>query len=398
MQLTTEPLQFKQRTIIVDVLRGWALLGVVLMNYIDFSGLALSTAKLPTPTPADNIVNTFLGIFFSAKSWTMLSLLFGYGFTALIQNIKSKGVNANWFFIRRMFWLFVLAFVNCCFFFGDILKDYALLGLVMLLFSRLSGKTAFYIAAVLIFMIPIIQAAVKMFMPYPYAAITDSLMPLYHSTHFWDVVIFNLKGTYLLEVLSRNYAISVHLVMLACMLTGMAAFKLRVFDNLSLKIRQLKKTFWISLAAAFVFIMLFGITKKFNFGFIKYYNPWYLLVLSSMIFILTAICWLYAAGKCKAFFNGLQAIGKMTLTNYMVQNVISFFVFSNAGFGVFTSWHAGYYVLLAVAIYTLQIFFSIWWLQNFSYGPIEWVWRQLSYGKYLPLKKGKPVEVANAGI
>ncbi len=122
MQSTTfQPIQQSQRTAIIDILRGWALLGVVLMNYADAYYLGLDF-KVFKPGTATGIIMGFANIVFAAKSWTMLSFLFGYGFAVLMQNISGKGMNPYKFFTRRMFWLFVLAIINSAFFFGDILK------------------------------------------------------------------------------------------------------------------------------------------------------------------------------------------------------------------------------------------------------------------------------------
>jgi uncharacterized protein len=157
------PIQQNQRTAIVDILRGWALLGVVMMNYKDYSEFGLSTAAAHKLDLAGKIIYGVLNVFFSAKSWTMLSMLFGYGFAVLINNIRRKGLNPVKFFSGRMFWLFVIAFVNCCFFWGDILKDYAIMGLFFLLFYKTSGKFTFILAICLIMLLPVTNPLVAFF-------------------------------------------------------------------------------------------------------------------------------------------------------------------------------------------------------------------------------------------
>jgi len=100
------------------------------------------------------------------------------------------------------------------------------------------------------------------------------------------------------------------------------------------------------------------------------------------------------AGKLKALFRSMQVIGKMTLTNYITQNILAVLLFSGFGLGLsFTHRiHFGFYMLFALVIYVAQIYFSKWWLSKYPYGPIEWVWRQLSYGKRLPIRKAAIVE------
>jgi len=106
-----------------------------------------------------------------------------------------------------------------------------------------------------------------------------------------------------------------------------------------------------------------------------------------MVFMMAALCWLYVAGKLKRFFRSMQFIGKMTLTNYLVQNIIALFVFSGFGFGLMHKMPYAYYVLLALAVFVLQIYYSRWWLSKYNYGPVEWVWRELAYGKRLRIRK-----------
>ena len=105
-----QPIQTNQRTLIVDILRGWALFGVVLMNYFDFFTLGRNWETFK-PDTLTNILMYSCSIIFAAKSWTLLSLLFGYGFAVLMNNVKEKGHNVYLFFTGRMFWLLVLAFI-----------------------------------------------------------------------------------------------------------------------------------------------------------------------------------------------------------------------------------------------------------------------------------------------
>ena len=183
------------------------------------------------------------------------------------------------------------------------------------------------------------------------------------------------------------YLIPTHMMLFACMLFGLSAYRYNIFNRLAALKKYIKRVFWISLAIA-VLLTLFNLAiAKHDYGFKKYFWSGMLVVLSTMVFIASAICWLYVAGKLKKFFASLGYFGKMTLTNYMVQNVISMFVFSGVGLGLYSNMHPAFYVGVAIVVYTLQVFFSRWWLAHYYYGPVEWIWRQLSYGKRLPVKK-----------
>ena len=104
------------------------------------------------------------------------------------------------------------------------------------------------------------------------------------------------------------------------------------------------------------------------------------------MFLTTArIIWVFVSGKFKTIFSALQITGRMTLTNYMLQNIISFILFMCLKL----NWGLPCYLLTGFIIYILQIFFSKWWLSKYNFGPIEWLWRCLSYGQLFSLKKNK---------
>lgn len=382
------PISSSKRTAIVDMLRGWALLGVVLMNYVDYHDVGWEPAKNYKPDLLTNILQNFGWIVFAAKSWTMLSMLFGYGFAVLIRNIADKGYNPVKFITVRMLWLFVIAFINCCFWWGDILKDYAFMGLVMLLFYKIKPKPAFILAIALFFILPALA-------PLIYKIKSDGekhfaqLIPLYHSKNFFDNIKFNLLGTWYREMISPGYLYMVHLVQLLCFMLGFAAQRINFFERLTDNRKTLKRIFWYTLIGFIFLTGVFPLAQHFKWEFYKYYNIRYPYIIITMLCTVSALCWLYISGKLKAFFRALEAIGKMTLTNYMVQNIISFFVFGGVGLALGSTMPFWFYMALALAIYIAQVYFSKWWLSRYNYGFVEWIWRQLSYGKRLPLRKAQ---------
>lgn len=384
-----QPIHQRSRIVIVDVLRGWALFGVVLMNYFDFFTLGRNWETYK-PDLFANILMYVTSILFSAKSWTLLSLLFGYGFAVLMNNVKEKGHHPYGFFAGRMFWLLVLAIINSALFFGDILKDYAVLGLLMLVFYNSSARTTFMVSLILLLGMPALASYVYSLKNESWSQF-PSLFPLYLSHNPLNVLWFGLKGTWLVQITSRPYLYTVHVVMFCCMLWGFSLYKINFFNDLASKIKYIKRTFWISFVIA-VFLILANTfvlpaLVKNGIDIYKYYNIRYWSILSVMFTIGSGICWLYTAGKLKAIFNNFAIIGKMTLTNYMMQNLLGVLIFSGFGLGIWNTKPLWIYLLLAIVIYILQIYFSKWWLSKYNYGPVEWIWRQLSYRKRLPLKK-----------
>lgn len=382
-----QPIQINQRLIIVDILRGWALFGVVLMNYYDFFTLGRNWGTFK-PDAVTSTLMYIVSIVFAAKSWTMLSVLFGYGFAVLMNNVKEKGHNPYGFFAGRMFWLLVLAFINSALFFGDILKDYAVLGFVMLLFYRSSAKTTFTISIILLLALPAIAGYVGGLKDTGWIQM-EKQFPLYHSNNLFDVLLFGLKGTYFAQMISKPYLYTVHVAMFICFLWGFSLYKINFFDDFKSKIKQVKKAFWIFLSIAIFLTLFFMINDKLQLDFLKHYRLRYWLILATMLTIGSGLCWLFLSDKLKSFFASLAIFGKMTLTNYMTQNLIGLLVFSGFGLGYWNTKPIWFYLLLAIFVYVIQVYFSKWWLAKYNYGPIEWIWRQLSYGKRLPLKKLK---------
>ncbi|ASU33472.1 DUF418 domain-containing protein [Mucilaginibacter xinganensis] len=379
------PVSFNKRVPIVDMLRGWALLGVVLMNYSDF--FSMGAPDNYKPDVFNNILLTGGSILFASKSWTLLSFLFGYGFAVLMQNTANKGIDTNSFFLKRMFWLFVIAFFNSMFFFGDILKDYAFLGIILLMFQKCSVKTSLYIAALLFLLIPLVTSLVINFTGPASFGILAPYFPLYKSHSLLQIFWFGLLGTWKGQVINLNCTGTVHTVMFCCFMMGLAAKKAAFFENIMVNKRAVIKIWAVSLALLIVIIIL-NLSLRKPALIAKYYNPDYWVVLVTMTFTTASLCWLYVAGALKTFFAAMQSIGKMTLTNYIMQNVISIFLFSGFGFGLALTQRiaAVWYYLIALLVYVLQVYLSKWWLKYNYYGPVEWLWRQLSYGKRLGIK------------
>jgi uncharacterized protein len=320
-------------------------------------------------------------IVFEAKSWTLLSFLFGFGFAVLMDNGMKPGI-----FIRRMGWLLVFAIINTAFYAGDILRDYAVLGALLFLFRGCSAKKSLWIGMVLIASLPWIAYAVDLIPQGP--SMSEKVRQLYYSHQIWDVWYRNLVTTWFGEIRNMVYTITVHVVMLACFFLGMAAHKSGFFSNLAVQRKILIRIALICClfsAAMWICVLQWPDALKWINGHCKAEFNWWE-PLSSASCITSTICLTFLTGKLQRAFKALQYVGRMTLTNYMTQNILSFFLFSGAGFSLRKAGLPALFFLgLALLVYILQVIFSRWWLKRYKYGPIEWAWRCLSYGKRLPL-------------
>jgi uncharacterized protein len=269
------------------------------------------------------------------------------------------------------------------------------MGMILLLLINFRPKVTFILSLVFIFVAPAIGSYISSLGIRGGLDLMKGDMYLFESHNPLKVLWFGLLGTYKFEFLSPQYLITVHFTMMGCFLLGVSAQKINFFNRLKENRKYVKRIFWFSLTAALLLVGLFFLTNVMKWKWMKYYSPQMLFILCEMIFIGSAICWLFIAGKLKRFFRSMQVIGRMTLTNYMTQNVLAVLLFSGFGFGFAISGriHFGYYLLFAFVIYVAQVYFSKWWLKRYRYGPVEWVWRQLSYGKRLPIRRvEEPVE------
>ena len=381
------PIEQGKRTAIVDILRGWAILGVAIGNY---SGLPHISVSKESNSVLSEILSKIDQFFFAGKSWTLLTILFGYGFAILINNVAAKGKNPVAFFSWRMLLLFILAFVHSAFWFGDILKDYAFLGLILLLFHKSSAKTLGILSAVLVLLIPFVMAYIKSFNFERIDIISNpEYLKLYYSGNWLDFFKFNLVASFYQQIIAPGYAITAHLVMLACMFFGVMLQKLNFFNRLNEMKTLLKYVLISSLIIAVIIGIAFYFAIENKAEFLKFFHPYFWLILSTMIFIATGITLLYINGKLKTIFSYFSAGGKMTLTNYIAQNILTAFVFSGIGFGVTYTLPYWFYFALAVFVFIIQLFISKWWLSKYNYGPIEWLWRCASYREWFPFKKTK---------
>lgn len=375
------PILQNQRIPIIDVLRGWALFSVVIMNYSAIYTWNNHSLKTETDT-LTSLIESISEIILGSKGWTLLAILFGFGFSILLKKISSSGQPTNLFFIKRMLWLFVFAFINTLFFGGDILNDYAFMGLVLLLFYNFNTKTLFILGITILLLTPFLQSFLGrhhlLFAPKD----RDLFYEFYDKNTFLDHIKANLIMRYK-WFLRLSYSIILHLIQLGCFLIGAALHRCHFFSKINNNPKLLKKIFWVSLSFSIVLFFTQVLIEKYEWEFNTYYNLFYPEILFIMTFITTGIIWMYNAGKAKRIFSALQVVGKMTLTNYITQNIIAFFLL------IFlkVDWPLYWYVVIAIFVFILQIFFSKWWLKKYNYGLLEWLWRCLSYGKVFSLKK-----------
>jgi uncharacterized protein len=361
------------RNTVVDTLRGWALFIVVISNYL---GFAYSTeGKIVGEGWLIDAIEFIEQHLFSAKGWTLLFTLFGFGFGMIYDRNPAKAVP---FLAKRMLILVIFALVNSLLFEGDILRDYVFLGLLILPVLHWSYKRLAILAAILFLFIPFITVGISTIDISGIVKDYNQIRPLYTSHSLTDVIQYNWLAAYYWEVRNPGYMVTAHYVMVVGMLAGLALQKSRFFYHTEQYQSSIKKTAIGTLLFSSLGTIGLAMVKGQKLLLLKYFHPHYWIVISTMVCTVCGILLLYHYGKATQLRNALGTIGRMTLTNYMMQNLIGFVVFQGIGFRLFYTMPFYFYPLFAILVFLGQFFFSRWWLASHQYGPLEWCWRYLS--------------------
>jgi uncharacterized protein len=400
----------KDRIEIIDILRGFALLGIIIVHFTEqyYAGQAPDAVKdFGAKNIADNIVLGFSGMFVQGKFYMIFSFLFGLSF--FIQMDKNNGSPT---FLLRFAWrlivLFAIGFLHHLHYRGDILTIYAVLGFSLLLCYKLSDKALLIIALFLIFNIPslgvrLYQAAFEI---NPFPDSDQKQLQLYFDTvksgSYVDIIkanFYELPSKPDFQIMSGRLYITLGLFLL-----GLYAGRKNFFGKWEEQIPWIKKlckiSLWTILASVIFTLAFFGGTHAAG---LKLSNviQWAVGGFALDVFN-TCLAVLYVMGilllfrkeKWQPRLMQFYALGRMGLTTYLMQTLFGFFIFFSVGLGLLGEIGALPCMLIGLAVYVFQIFFSKWWLKNFRFGPVEWLWRSLTYFKIQPMLKPK-LELVN---
>jgi uncharacterized protein len=405
--LTSKP---KERILLIDGLRGFSLLGIVLAHVSGWfiaGGYPSEVWQKYQNDVGTAISNYFGGIFIDGKFYTLFSFLFGLSFA--IQLLQRKENDPK--FIRRFMWrlviLFIIGFIHHIHWKGDILGIYAVLGFFMLLFHKASNQILWIGILFFILNIPIaIRDGIKEFQPKEkpktekeqkieqdkYEKETKTTYDILKEGTYTEVIVQNFKDF--------KYKIDFQLdsgriyITLGFFLLGLWVGKRKFFENFEENKPLFKKIMWWCLGAN-IFIVAFFLTLQFGNYFDKF-PKWFNIVFNLLftvhsvtmtIFYVVAIPLLLNLENMKNVLSNLTAVGKMGLTNYLMQSIIGVVVFYGIGFGLMGEFNGGWCYLIGITIFIFQIFFSKWWLSKFIYGPMEWLWRSATYLKWQPMRR-----------
>lgn len=411
-QSQISPISLPERIEILDVLRGLAVCGILVGNMQWFSGYGMMPPAIARQSPfADQVTHFLVHFFVEGKFYSIFSFLFGFGFALQIARAEERRDSRASLFKRRLFWLLVIGLLHAYLLWsGDILSIYAVMGFVLILFRRKTNgallKWAFVLLAIPILTYILLYILFVAFVPPDAVAKLDAAQ-----INFWNETVRKVpQSSYLqiitgynLNMIAGRYA-SVILEMrlpkiLAMFLLGFYAYRRKVFQNLSSHQPFIRRVLVYGLILGLVgnvtFAAFAGAEAVFPpspagiVGVITY--AFGVPALALALVALVATLWQRApSSHGRRLLASLAPVGRMALTNYLMQTVICVFIFYGYGFGQFGRFGATTATLIALAIFVFQILMSALWLKYFSYGPMEWIWRQLTYRRRLSLRIKHP--------
>ena len=389
------PIQQQDRTIIVDVLRGFALFGVLLGNFS-----SMLTNNVPEiiinakATDFDHLLDVLHTIFIQNKFMTLFSILFGYGFGVIMQRLENKQINSTPFFLRRMFWLFIFGCLNLALWNGDILHVYAITGIFLLLFRKRSNRAILLYSVFFLFVFPMtIRLYQQFFLRYSLDgdAMINEFYQAYKFGSLKEVVIKNYK-TYPLQWIYSWVEWRDISETLGRFLLGYYILRRQLLVKLNENMFLIKKIWKWALFITMVYIPLQLLADKKMIPIPKFALYPFLKggVLIMALFYATTIAQLYNKHKNMWLMQAFLYPGRMTLTNYLMHTMLYVLLFYHVGYGLLGDFSFGSIWLASFLVYLLQVLFSKWWLSECYYGPVEWIWRQLTYQKRFKLIKDAP--------
>lgn len=405
------PVQPGERIQTIDILRGFALLGILLVNMVLFNNSVFTAilTELEITNPVDRLAFWFIEFFGEGKFYSLFAFLFGLGFALIHQRVEAKGLKFGPIYIRRMLALLAFGLIHAYFIWiGDILFLYSLLGFVLLIFFRKAKPKTLVVWAVICLLLPLLfNAAIAGLlalggMDPEAAAMIDQQFAeqarLYASLGAQADQAY-ASGTF--AEITRQRASDMNFMfgaipfmgfnVLAMMLLGVWAGRRGFFNDIPANRPLFRK--WL------VWGLVIGLTGNLVYVIAGEYSNRAvpdlinLIAVAGQTFGAPALALFYLSGLTllaehplwKQRLAPMAAAGRMAITNYLMQSVLCTTLFYGYGFGLYGSGLA-LGILVTIFIYALELIWSPWWLARFRFGPVEWLWRTVTYWKRQPMR------------
>lgn len=399
------PVKTSERFIILDALRGFALLGICMANFPEFSlytFLSPEAAASMSTAVQDKITRYLLYIFVDGKFYTLFSLLFGLGFSIIIRNAERKGVNGFRIFYRRMGMLMLFGLLHLMFIWsGDILLLYALLGMLLPFFRQMPDKKLLGWALFFLILpigVDLVCEITRTNLALPFIRLQETYCAEYgiNGTNFayWlhDAEDYGTVFQFLVQgacVRMQEFIIgNRYFKVLGLFLVGFYIGRNRIYADLEGRKNLLVKVCRLGLIIGLPCSLLYAWSSMGGHPLSDtLHSLFYFISVYPLGFAYAAgLCLLYLRVKSLSIWKWLAAPGRMALTNYIGQSVIGMFLFYGIGLGWGSTIGLLQTEVIVLAVFLFQMLFSRLWLSGFKFGPLEWIWRMLTYGKWLAIR------------
>lgn len=383
------------RVEVVDALRGFAIMSIMLLHNIEHFDYYYFPEFLPEWMKIlDKIIWETLFFLFGGKSYAIFALLFGFSFYIQNDNQEKKGNDFRLRFLWRLLLLLGFGIFNTVFYEGDILMLYAVLGVVLILVCKWNDKAVF-IAALILMLQPL------EWMKYFYMLLHPEFVPMPNlSKYYYGMMGEYLKSNSFMDYAMGNLSIgrwasvfwswengrffqAPALFMLGMLLGRKKLFIVSVESNLFWKkALQYAVVLFIPLFAFKTFLPEIMERKALVTSLSVIINSWS--NLAFMIVLVATFILIYQKDSLRKFLSKLVPFGKMSLTNYILQSIVGCFIYYRYGLGLVEYTGATYSLLIGIVLFILQLYFCKWWLSKHKQGPLEYIWHKatwISFGK-----------------
>lgn len=415
---TLQPVTSVQRIESLDVLRGFALLGILVVNSLLFA-LPMFEGMMPPFTsirgeesaPGDWAAWWIVSVFFQFKFITIFSLLFGMGAAIQFDRTRAAGKNFNWFFIKRMFVLLCFGLIHAlAFWYGDILALYAVIGAWLLLLCRLRQKTLIQISILCLCVAAALSGGLTLLEQFapenPAGQAASTEMPetafeamgqamfepnseiwllaeerAYSEGPYLDLFAFRVIS-WLMSFIFAGFSFGWHI--LAMFALGVATIRSGFFGGVGGRLRSYAITIALPVGLTIEILCALALAlgaeehiwvRALVTAIHEFSVP---LVSLGYMGLVTAIV---KSGVFSWAMHMIACVGRMALTIYLLETIIMTSIFYYYGLGLFGDVDRIWLLVMSLGIWAGLAVFSTAWLSVFSRGPLEWIWRVLTYGR-----------------
>jgi uncharacterized protein len=375
---------------VIDALRGFAIVSIMLVHNIEHFDLIHRPPGLPDWLRSlDALVWDTLFFLFGGKSYAIFSLLFGVTFFIQLHSRQQRGEDFRARFAWRLMLLFGFGLVNSLFYQGDILAFYAVVGLLLIPVARLGNKAVFAIALVLMLQ-PAEWLVLLNALQHPELKLADPASWAYFgrgSAYLrGDSVVATLYGNFTngrMAALLWSWENGRMFQMPALFMLGMLAGRLSLFVP-----SPESRRFWTRtvLAASLLFLPLYWLKSELRnmVASEAVRDPLSVMLatwsnLAFMLVLVSGFVLLFQAGLLARLLGIFAPLGRMSLTSYLTQSVVGSFIYYGYGLGLYKITGASQSLLIGLGLALLQGWFSVWWLGRHQQGPLEALWHRATW-------------------